>query len=93
MALAPPSLRKSRHGRAQHVHVRRRAASASASGIGGDEQRFRRKTASLFDARPQQAAARGILPSSGIDRHRREPRIDHALRVFERDAGLSIARR
>ena len=61
-----------RDRRAQHVHVGVALRQHPPCGIGGDEDRLGREPAGLFDPRPQQPQARGILPASGIRRHRRK---------------------
>ncbi len=77
-----------RHRRAQHVHVGVALRQHAPRGIGGDEQRFRCQAAGLFDPRPQQPQRAEFCQRQKLVGVGGEPRIDHALRIFERDARL-----
>ena len=79
--------RKSRDGRAQHVHVGIALRQHAPGGIGGDEQRLRRQPASLLDARPQQPQRAEFCHRQKLVGIGGEPRIDHALRLLQRNAG------
>ena len=77
-----------RHRRAQHVHVGVALRQHAPRGIGGDEQRLRRQAAGLFDPRPQQPQRAEFGQRQELIGIGGQPRIDHALRIFERDTRL-----
>ena len=77
-----------RHRRAQHVHVGIALRQHAPRGIGRNEQRLRCQAAGLFDPRPQQPQRAEFCQRQKLIGIGGEPRIDHALRIFERDARL-----
>ena len=77
-----------RHRRAQHVHVGVALRQHAPRGIGRDEQRLGRQPAGLLDPRPQQPQRAEFRQRQELVGVGAEPRIDHALRIFERNAGL-----
>ena len=76
-----------RDRRAQHVHIGVALRQHPPRGVGGDEQRFWRKAAGLLDPRPQQAQRAEFGHGQELVGVGGKPRIDHALRIFERHAG------
>ncbi len=79
--------RECRDGRAQHVHVRVTLGQHAPGRIGGNEQRLRRQPARRLDARPQQPQCAEFCHGQKLVGIRREPRIDHVLRLLQWNAG------
>ncbi len=77
-----------RHRRAQHVHVRVALRQHAPGRISRDEQRFWRQAAGLFDPRPQQPQRPEFRQRQELVGVGGQPRIHHALRIFERNACL-----
>ena len=76
-----------RHRRAQHVHIGVALGQHAPCGLCGDEQRFWREATGLFDPRPQQPQRAEFCHGQELVGIGGKPRIDHALRVFQRNAG------